>query len=144
MTPAFCGHLGQARTRKDIKMKNFSLLIAGTAIVATLGLGAPLAAQTANKVMLTDVDPATLTTAWRATDIIGASIYDDNGVEIGTISDMLVQENGSIPFVIVTTLGTNRTEGRTVVVSATDFERVGKRLTMHGGSADMLLNAPQF
>lgn len=125
-------------------MKNFPLLIAGTAIIAALSLAAPLAAQTANKVMLTDVDPATLTTAWRATDIIGTSIYDDNGVEIGTVRDMLVQANGSIPFVIVTTLPGNREDGRNVVVSASDFERVGKRLTMHGGSAEMLMSAPQF
>ncbi len=125
-------------------MKRLSLFIAATALVAGLGLTTPLVAQTTTKVMLTAVDPAVLTTAWRATDIIGAKVYDDNGLEIGQVEDLLVAANGSVPFVIVTNIPGSKEAARDVVVAASDFELVGKKLTMHGGSAAALLGLPIF
>ena len=125
-------------------MKRLSLFITTTALVAGLGLTTPLVAQTTTKVMLTAVDPAVLTTAWRATDIIGAKVYDDNGLEIGQVQDLLVAANGAVPFVIVTNIPGSKEAARDVVVAASDFELVGKKLTMHGGSAAALLGLPIF
>ncbi len=101
-------------------------------------------AETSKKVQLTVVDPTVLTTAWRATDIIGADIYDDSSFKIGKVKDMLVVASGSIPFVIVDTLPGANGVSHSVVVAASDFELVGNKLTMHGGSPDVLMNAPNF
>jgi sporulation protein YlmC with PRC-barrel domain len=128
-------------TKKDISMKTLSFLIATTSIALSLGLAAPVFAETTTKVMLTKVDPSVLTTAWRATDIIGTNVFDDNGAEIGTVKDVA---SGSIPFVIITNIPGSDDRARNVVVSASDFELVGKKLTMHGGSAAVLLSAPIF
>lgn len=125
-------------------MKTLSFLIATTSIALSLGLAAPVFAETTTKVMLTKVDPSVLTTAWRATDIIGTNVFDDNGAEIGTVKDMLIVASGSIPFVIITNIPGSDDRARNVVVSASDFELVGKKLTMHGGSAAVLLSAPIF
>lgn len=125
-------------------MKTLSLLITSASVAAMLAIAAPVFAQTANKVMLTEVDPAMLTTAWRASDIIGTMVYDDSGIEIGKVKDMLVAANGSVPFVIITNIPGDDENARSVVVSASDFELVGNKLTMHGGSAAVLLGAPIF
>lgn len=125
-------------------MKPLSMIFASTALAATLALGAPVMAQTVKKVMLTQVDPTMLVTAWRASDIIGSMIYDDSGAEIGKVKDMLVVAGGSIPYVIVTNIPGDDELSRNVVVSAADFELVGKRLTMHGGSAAVLMGAQIF
>lgn len=125
-------------------MKTLSLLITSTSFAALLAIAAPAFAQTANKVMLTEVDPTVLTTAWRASDIIGTMVYDDSGVEIGKVKDLLVAANGSVPFVIITNIPGDDEAARNVVVSASDFELVGTRLTMHGGSAAVLMGAPIF
>jgi len=125
-------------------MKKLSLLITNTALAAMLAMAAPAFAQTPNKVMLTEVDPSMLTTAWRASDIIGTKVYDDAGIEIGKVKDMLVVANGSIPFVIVTNIPGDDELSRSVVISAADFELIDKKLTMHGGSAEVLLTAPKF
>ena len=125
-------------------MKTLSRIIASTAFAATLALGAPVMAQTVKKVMLTQVDPAVLVTAWRATDIIGTMVSDDSGAEIGKVKDLLVVAGGAIPFVIITNIPGSDEMSRNVVVSASDFELVGKRLTMHGGSAAVLMGAPIF
>ena len=71
-------------------------------------------------------------------------VYDDNGVAIGKVNDMLVVVGGSIPFVIITNSPGDDEPSRTVVVSASDFELVGKKLTMHGGSPTVLMGAPIF
>ncbi len=125
-------------------MQKIMRLIATTSFAIAIAGGAPVLAQTVKKTMLTEVDPGTLTTAWRASDIIGAMIYDDNGVPLGKVKDMLVAENGSVPFVIITNIPSDDQSSRNVVVSAKDFELVGKKLTMHGGSAAVLMGAPIF
>jgi sporulation protein YlmC with PRC-barrel domain len=125
-------------------MKHLTALLTATSIVASLGLVAPVFAETVKKVMLTEVDPTTLVTAWRASDIIGEPVFDDQGFEIGKVKDMLVAMNGTVPFVIVTTAEADDEESRTVVVSASDFELVGQKLTMHGGSVAALLALPIF
>jgi sporulation protein YlmC with PRC-barrel domain len=130
--------------KKDITMKSLSLFLATTSLAATLGFAAPVLAETVQKVMLTQVDPTVLTTAWRASDILGTMIYDDNGVEIGKVKDLLVVAGGAIPFVIITNIPGDDETARNVVVSASDFELVDKKLTMHGGSAAVLLGAPIF
>lgn len=125
-------------------MKTLSRLVASVSLAAALGLAAPVLAETAKKVMLTTVDPSVVVTAWRASDVIGTMIYDDSGIVIGNVQDMLVVANGSIPFVIVTNIPGSDDAARNVVISASDFELVGKKLTMHGGSATVLLGAPIF
>jgi sporulation protein YlmC with PRC-barrel domain len=123
-------------------MKTLSLLIATTSLVVGLGLAAPVLSETVKKVMLTQVDPSMLTTAWRASDIIGAQVHDDRGTPIGRVKDMLVTASGSVPFVIVTNMPGPDSLPRDVVVSASDFELVDGKLTMHGGSPEVLLSLP--
>ncbi len=125
-------------------MKTLSLLIASAALATSMGFAPPVQAETVKKIMLTEVDPTALTTAWRATNILGTMVFDDNGVEIGKVKDMLVAANGSVPFVIITNIAGNDDPARSVVVAASDFELVGNKLTMHGGSAAELLSLPIF
>lgn len=108
--------LARSGPYKEFTMKPLSFLIATTALAASLGLAAPVLSQTATKVVLTEVDPSVLTTAWRASDIIGTMVYDDNGVEIGKVKDMLVAANGSVPFVIITNIPGDDDASRNVVV----------------------------
>jgi hypothetical protein len=96
------------------------------------------------KVIVTEFDPSMLATAWRASDITDAKDYDDFGAEIGKVTDMLVAANGTVPFVIVSTIAGNKDPSRSVVVSASDFALVGKLLTMHGGSTEGLMALPIF
>ncbi len=124
-------------------MKYFALLLSASAMAFTLG-AAPVLAQTANKVMLTQVDPATLTTAWRATTIIGAGVHDDLGNTIGTLQDLLVATGATVPYAIIKTDPTNKGDTRSVVVSTANFELVGNKLTMHNVTAQDLMNLPNF
>lgn len=125
-------------------MKHLTAFLIATSLAASVGLVAPALSETVKKVMLTEVDPAMLPTAWRASDIIGEPIFDDQGFEIGKVKDMLVAVNGTVPFVIASTVAAADEESRNVVVSASDFELVGQKLTMHGGSAATLLALPIF
>jgi hypothetical protein len=75
----------------DTKMNRISPLFALTFV--TLGLAAPVFADTAKQtIMLTQVDPTILATGWRATNIIGATVYDDAGENIGKVEDMIITD----------------------------------------------------
>lgn len=130
-------------------MKTVFTLFATAAILTGLGFAAPVLAQTATpmatqKVMLTAVDPTMLTTGWRATEIIGAPVYDDAGDEIGTLQDMIITANGTVPYAVVSVGGFLGMAAHHVVVTAGSLELMDKKLTLHGASKDSLKAMPNF
>lgn len=124
-------------------MKTPFLLLAAASLALSTAVAGPGLTQT-TKTMLTHVDPATLTTAWRATQLIGVPVYDDAGSQIGKVADMLVAANGTVPYALITTLPPGRDAARTVVVAASNFELIGDRLTIHNVTATDLLSLPNF
>jgi sporulation protein YlmC with PRC-barrel domain len=124
-------------------MKTTFLALAACALALTTAVAGPALTQT-TKTMLTQVDPATLTTAWRASQLIGVPVYDDAGTKIGKVADMLVAANGTVPYALITNMPPGREAERTVVVAASNFELIGDRLTIHGVTATDLLSLPNF
>lgn len=100
--------------------------------------------ETGKACRIAAVDPASLVFAWRASDIIGARVHDDAGVEIGIVKDLLVGTGDTGPVALLATRADPATQSRNVVVSAADLEMVGDRLTLPAGSIAALLALPVF
>lgn len=60
---------------------------------------------------------------WDADDVIGASVVDDEGEEIGTIEDLLVSENDTIERAVISVRGDDDDEERFVVVRLDELQR---------------------
>lgn len=60
---------------------------------------------------------------WEADDVIGASIVDDDGEEIGEVEDLLVGEDDTIERAVIKVSGSGDNEDRFVVVRLDELER---------------------
>jgi sporulation protein YlmC with PRC-barrel domain len=126
-------------------MKTIFNLLATAAVFASLGLAAPALSETVKQtVTLTEVDPLILATGWRASDIIGAKVYDDAGTEIGKQEDMIITSKGTVPFAVVSVGGFLGIDAHHVVVPASALELMGEKLTLHGATKDSLKALPNF
>jgi hypothetical protein len=126
-------------------MKNFTNLLLSTTMIAALGLTAPAFSEAAKQtVVLTEVDPVVLATGWRGTDIIGAKVYDDAGVDIGKLEDMIITTGGTVPYAVVSVGGFLGMDAHHVVVAASSLELVDKKLTLHGATKESLKALPNF
>lgn len=126
-------------------MKNFTNLLLSTTMIAALSLTAPAFSEaTKQTVVLTEVDPVVLATGWRGTDIIGATVYDDAGVDIGKLEDMIITTGGTVPYAVVSVGGFLGMDAHHVVVAASSLELVDKKLTLHGATKESLKALPNF
>lgn len=94
--------------------------------------------------MLTEIDPTVLATGWRATDIIGAKVYNDAGDEIGKLEDMIITTSGTVPYAVVSVGGFLGMDAHHVVVAASALELMSKKLTLHGATKESLKALPNF
>src|ERR1700753_2535276 len=54
---------------------------------------------------LTSMTATNVSTGWRATKIIGASIYNEADQKVGTVDDLIVSRTDRIPYAIVSVGG---------------------------------------
>lgn len=103
-----------------------------------------MSATVKQTIVLNEVDPMVLATGWRATDIVGATVYNDTGDDIGKIEDLIVTSEGTVPYAVVSVGGFLGMDAHHVVVTASALELVGRKLTLHGGSKESLKALPNF
>lgn len=60
---------------------------------------------------------------WEADDVIGASVVDDDGEEIGEIEDLIVTDDETIERAVIKVSGSDDDEERYVVVRLDELER---------------------
>lgn len=116
-------------------MKTLNILLASAALFASLAVSAPAFSAAAEQtIVLTEVDPMVLAKGWRASDILGATVYNDAGEEIGKVDDMIITTKGTVPYAVVSVGGFLGIDAHHVVVAASSIELVGKKLTLHGAT----------
>lgn len=126
-------------------MKTLTTLLATASMFAGLALVTPAFSEVAKQtIVLTEVDPVVLASGWRASDIIGASVYDDAGTDIGKLEDMIITTSGTVPYAVVSVGGFLGMDAHHVVVAASALELVGKKLTLHGATKESLKALPNF
>jgi sporulation protein YlmC with PRC-barrel domain len=126
-------------------MKPLSTFLATASLIAGLGLVTPAFSEvTKQTIVLTEVDPVVLATGWRATDIVGATVYDDAGADIGKLEDMIITSSDTVPYAVVSVGGFLGMNAHQVVVPASALELIDKKLTLHGATQESLKALPNF
>ena len=126
-------------------MKTFTTLLSTAAVLVGLCLVAPAISETMEQsIVLSEVDPVVLATGWRASDIIGARVFDDAGVDIGKLEDIIITTSGTVPYAVVSVGGFLGIDAHDVVVAASALELIDKMLTVHGATKESLQALPNF
>jgi sporulation protein YlmC with PRC-barrel domain len=83
-------------------VKNITVALAGTALLATVASAQTPTATTdrANMAPATTSE-SSLRGDWRASKIVGLSVYNDKNESVGSINDLITDKNGNIKAVVL-------------------------------------------
>jgi sporulation protein YlmC with PRC-barrel domain len=83
--------------------KHMTAGLVGTALLATAAFAQTPTATTdrANMAPAAASDSASFQGTWRASKLVGLSVYNDNNESLGSINDLLMEKNGSIKAVVL-------------------------------------------
>lgn len=119
--------------------------LASIFLASSLVIAAPVFAEAVKQtVVLTEVDETVLATGWRASDIMGAKVYNDAGDHVGKIEEMIITDSGTVPYVVVSVGGFLGMGTHQVVVAASGLELVDDKLVLHGASKESLKALPNY
>ena len=119
-------------------------LLAG-AVVLAAALSGPAFSQGAPQTLsLMKVDPATLATGYRTSKVVGSTVYNEANETVGTIDDLIVTPNETVPFAVLSVGGFLGMGTKYVVVAYSALEVHGKQMVLRGATKESLKSLPEF
>ena len=82
-------------------IKHITAALAGTALLATVASAQTPTTTTDRASMAPAVSESSLQGNWRASKIVGLSVYNANNESVGSINDLLTDRNGNIKAVVL-------------------------------------------
>jgi hypothetical protein len=124
-------------------MKRRLALLSASALLVTAA-GQAMAQGAPQTLSLMRIDPATLTTGYRTSKVVGSTVYNDANVEVGTIDDLIVTPNDKVPFAVLSIGGFLGIGTRLVVIPVSALEVKDKKMILHDATRDSLKALPPF
>jgi len=122
-------------------------LLATAAIAAAASFTVPsvvLAQGTPQTVQLVKVDVVKVSTGYRASKVLGASVVNEVGDTVGKIDEIIVGPDGKAPFVVLSVGGFLGLGDKLVVLPYEQMRTDGKKIVLPGATKDSLKALPEF
>lgn len=122
------------------------MLLATAAIAAATVFTVPvvLAQGTPQTVQLVKVDVVKVSTGYRASKVLGASVVNEAGDTVGKIDEIIVGSDGKAPFVVLSVGGFLGVGDKLVVLPYEQMRTDGKKIMLPGATKDSLKALPEF
>ena len=122
------------------------MLLATAAIAAATVFTVPvvLAQGTPQTVQLVKVDVVKVSTGYRASKVLGASVVNEAGDTVGKIDEIIVGSDGKAPFVVLSVGGFLGVGDKLVVLPYEQMRTDGKKIMLPGATKDSLKALPDF
>jgi hypothetical protein len=78
-----------------------SIALMGAAVIAAAFSGPALSQGTPQTLSIMKVDPASLTTGYRTSKVVGSSVVNEANETVGTIDDLIVTPSEKVPFAVL-------------------------------------------
>jgi hypothetical protein len=118
--------------------------IAGAALVAATLCGPAFAQGAPQTITLMKVDPQSVATGYRTSKLVGSSVFNEANENVGTLDDLIVTPNDSVPYAVLSVGGFLGAGAKYVVVRAGALEVSDKKMLLRGASKDSLKALPPF
>jgi sporulation protein YlmC with PRC-barrel domain len=116
-------------------------------VAAAIAVAVPLTVQaqgTPQTVQLTKVDIVKVATGFRASKVIGSSVYNDAGDTVGKVDDVIIGEGGKEPFVVLSVGGFLGIGDKLVVLPYAQLKTMDHKIVMPGATKEALKDLPTF
>lgn len=122
------------------------ILLATAAIAAATAFTVPvvLAQGTPQTIQLVKVDIVKVSTGYRASKVLGASVVNEAGDTVGKIDEIIVGPDGKAPFVVLSVGGFLGVGDKLVVLPYEQMRTDGKKIMLPGATKDSLKALPEF
>ncbi len=90
------------------------------------------------------VDVTQLASGFRASKLIGATVYNDANETVGKIDDLIVNRSDRIPYAIVSAGGFLGMGDHLVAIAYQDLRIAPDRIVLSGATKDVLKAMPKF
>jgi hypothetical protein len=128
---------------KVVEITIVALVLTATAF-ATVALTPAWSQGVPQTVGLVKVDPNTVATGYRASKIVGSELYNGAGESVGTVDDVIVSNDGKVPYVVLAVGGFLGMGQRLVVVSSSSLAIRDGKIVIANASRDALKSLPEF
>ncbi|QIE29417.1 PRC-barrel domain protein (plasmid) [Caballeronia sp. SBC1] len=122
----------------------FAMVVSAVIIVTTLTTGTGRAQGTAQSITTSRVDVVQLASGYRASKVVGATVYNENNDKIGTIDDLIVNPKDSATYVVLSVGGFLGMGTHLVAVPFSSLQIADKQILLRGGTKDSLKTLPEF
>lgn len=131
-----------------MKNKISCLPLAALALIATLSVGAPAAAQVAGgstTVDTTIVESTQIALGWSVKKtLLGKTVYNESGQKVGKVEDLIVAPGNSVSLVIVGAGGFVGIGRHDVAIPVAQIENRAGKLVMAGATKDSIKAMSSF
>lgn len=126
-------------------MHKLAMAAAGVAVVVMSLQASPVFAQGAPQTVgLVKVDPATISTGYRASRIIGSTIVNESDDNIGKIDDVIISQDGKNPYAVLSVGGFLGIGDHLVVVPYDSLRFSADKVMLPAATKDQLKTLPNF
>jgi hypothetical protein len=101
---------------------------------------APVAGRTTLGTTKMDV----IAEGWRASKLIGATVYNEANQRVGKIGDLIVAPDGSISVAVLDVGGFLGMASRHVAIPVEQFSQISPRIVLPGATKEALKQLPEF
>lgn len=119
------------------------LVLTATAL-ATVMLAPAWSQGVPQTVGLVRVDPGTVATGYRASQIVGSDVFNGAGETVGKVDDVIVSNDGKVPYVVLAVGGFLGMGQRLVVVGSSALAIKDGKIVITDASRDQLKALPEF
>jgi sporulation protein YlmC with PRC-barrel domain len=129
--------------------KTLSAALALTCLFAALGTQAAdddtaAAAPVAGRSTLGTTKLDVIAEGWRASKLIGATVYNDANQRVGKIGDLIIAPDGSISVAVLDVGGFLGVAAKHVAIPVEQFSQISPRIVLPGATKDALKQLPDF
>jgi sporulation protein YlmC with PRC-barrel domain len=96
------------------------------------------------RIAILEVDVRVAATGMRATHLIGADVYNDRDEHIGTLDDLMIGDDGTVGFAILSVGGFLGLGSHLVAVTFDSLTIDNYRVVLPGATRDELRRLPEF
>jgi sporulation protein YlmC with PRC-barrel domain len=89
------------KEEKDMFAKSFTAALASTALLATIASAQTPTTTTDRAASSATMSSSQLQGDWRASKVVGLSVYNDNNEKLGSINDLVMDKSGNIKAVVL-------------------------------------------
>ncbi|WP_168787705.1 PRC-barrel domain-containing protein [Paraburkholderia aromaticivorans] len=122
----------------------YAIIICAVLLVSAFATDIPRAQGTAQSITASRVDVVQVASGYRASKVIGATVYNESRDAIGTVDDLIVSPKDNVTYAILSVGGFLGLGTHLIAVPFARLQVADKQMQLPGATRDSLKPLPEF